>query len=499
MLINTHAIPSQRMMFGYMYMHPERVLYNKRYTLLRDCLTNNVKNKGREYLPDPSELKEDEEQKKHRYGYYHQRAQWLPATKRTQQALVAQVFTRKPDLKLDGLDKSFTVSPSVSGDSLVGLANYGLSENVGMGRGAYVVWCAQGDKPVIDFIEAENIITWSELPYGKVDDFGRNIESITVRTFTCVTKNDGISIDFVATISQFKLDTQGDAWLRSMRETIGGNYTNFGAWQPIRVAGKPIKHVPVFMQGSERNILAIQPPPLEELAELNISHFINSADYQEHAKLAGQVTTVLSGLKQDWYDKNIKNQVAFGVRRPIPLNEGAKASLLQAQPNSVAKEALDKVEGMMISVGARLIEQRNIRRTATEADIESTSYHSILGHIAYNTSDAMTMCLRHVSLHYGAASVHESNVSVTLNSDFSSINGSSEHRRLLLEEFIAGVRTFDEYRDALRKYDATLTQDNAKARAEVEKDVDLRTKLANTTTQPTGGDNRTKIPQQETE
>lgn len=496
MLTEINSVPTQSMLFGLTYMHPARAMYNSKYVLIRDCLTNNVKPKKHKYLPDPSELDEDPKFKEHRYRYYHERAQWMPATKRTLQALVAQVFTQKPVLRDDGLDKYFLQSPSVSGDSLNGLANYGLSENVGMGRGAYVVWCAEGDRPIVDFIEAESIITWSDLPYGRIDEIGRNIESITVRTFTTTTRADGITVELYATVTQFKLDTQGFAWSRSMRETLLGQSTSFNQWQKLLIKGKPIKHIPVFIQGAERNVLALQSSPLEELAELNISHYISSADYQEHAKLAGQVTTVLTGLKQDWYDKNIKGQVAFGARRPIPLGDGAKASLLQAQPNSVSKEALGTTESMMVAVGARLIEQRQVRRTATEADIEAQSYHSILGHIAINTSDAMTLCLRHVALYFGAVSIRESTAIISLNNDFSATSTSAEHRRLLLEEYIAGVRSFDEYRTALRKYDSTLDTDDKKARLAIEADIDMRTKLANITAKPSG-DNRTQPPTQE--
>lgn len=483
--------------YGLTYLHPELRGMLCRYQRIRDCLNNMVKAKGKEYLPDPSEVHEDPKVAKQRYEYYHQRAQWLPVTKRTQQGLVAQVFTHAPVVRKGAIPAAFFAAPSVQGDTLEGLANYGLGETVALGRGAFVTWFTAAGSPVIDFIEAENIITWSELPYGVSDALGRNMESITVRTFAMRTDVDGISVRMFAQLTQFKFDSNKNVYMRTSTESTSTAAAGWSTWTQLFINNKALDFIPVFLTGAERNILQVQTPPLEELSELNINHLINSADYGEHAKIAGQVTVVLKGLKQDWYTKNIEGKIAFGVRKPIPLNEGADAKLLQATANSVAKEALDKSEQMMSAIGARLIEQRQVRRTATEADIESQSYHSILGHIANNVSDALSRALVVVSMFYTEQTYeeHRNSVGIALNTDFSSINTSAEHRRLLLEEYIAGTRTFAEYRTALRKYDSTLTADDDTAKKEIEKDIVLREKLAKIGAQPAANsDNRTKPP-----
>lgn len=483
--------------YGLMYVHPELLGMAQRYRRIRDCINNTVKCKKKEYLPDPSEVQEDPAVANHRYEYYHQRAQWLPVTKRTQQGLVAQVFTHAPVIRKGEIPASFFAAPSVQGDTLEGLANYGLGEIVALGRGAFVTWFTSSGNPVVDFIEAENIITWSELPYGVSDALGRNMESITVRTFSMRTDVDGITVRMFAQLTQFKYDSNGNVFMRTSTQSANTAAAGWSTWTQLFINDTPLNFIPVFIVGAERNILQVQTPPLEELAELNINHLINSADYGEHAKIAGQVTVVLKGLKQDWYSKNIEGKIAFGVRKPIPLNEGADAKLLQATANSVAKEALDKSEQMMSAIGARLIEQRQVRRTATEADIESQSYHSILGHIANNVSDALSRALVVVAMFYTKKGYTELKdiVGISLNTDFSSINTSAEHRRLLLEEYIAGTRTFVEYRTALRKYDATLIADDELAKKEIEKDIVLREKLAKIGAQPAANsDNRTKPP-----
>ena len=86
--------------FGNEYSHPELVRMRLKYRRLRDCLTSNVKDQGTAYLPDPSEVREDPDIKRERWVKYHQRATFLPVTRRTQQGLVGQVFGENLDRKL---------------------------------------------------------------------------------------------------------------------------------------------------------------------------------------------------------------------------------------------------------------------------------------------------------------------------------------------------------------------------------------------------------------
>lgn len=486
----TFSMTPDSLTFGNTYMHPSLRCMMPSYDKLRDCLENKVKDKADTYLPDPSEAREDPALKAKRYKLYVQRATWLPVTSRTRQGLVAQVFTRPPAVKADDSFKTFLTKVTGNGDTLSSFMHYGFGEVAAMGRGAIVVLDVDnGSKPLLDFAETENILTWSELPTGRTDGLGRNLGGVLIRSFYTRTAADLLTVQTIVKLTHYILDDNDIVWVR----TCESDSQAWSGWTVLTIHGQHYDYIPVFPVGAERNNLTIQQPPLDELADLNISHFINSADYEEHIKLTGQATLVITGLTQDWFDKNIEGKVALGVRKPMPLEKESDAKLLQAVGNSGAKEALDKKEQMMVSVGARLIEQRQVRRTATEADIESQSYHSILGHMAQNMSAAMTAALLHCSRYYNSGSVL-TGTSVQLNDDFSSVSTNAEHRRLLLEEYIAGTRTFEEYRTALRRYDTSIG-DDSQARKDIEKDIDFRTKLATIgKSDVSSADNRTKQP-----
>lgn len=474
--------------FGNEYSHPELVRMRLKYRRLRDCLTSNVKDQGTAYLPDPSEVREDPDIKRERWVKYHQRATFLPVTRRTQQGLVGQVFVRKPVITKGNLPDAVISSVSIQGHSLESFANYILSETVATGRGVVVAGISdvQGSNASLDYVEAENVLTWAELPYGRTDALGRNIGNVVLRMFTSQLSSDGITPEMVARLAQYRLDDNGYAFLRLCTSTV--DHTNWSGYVPIVAFGVHLRYLPVFPIGADDNTLRISNPPLLELADLNISHYVNSADYEEHVNVAGQLTTVVSGLEQKWYDKNINGKIAFGVRSPLPLPQAAKAYLLQAQANSTAKEAMDKKEAMMVSVGARLIEQRQVRRTATESNIEAESYHSILGHIAINVATGISDALTALGAYYKGDAAQNG---IALNTEFGIVATSAEHRRLLLEEWQKGIRSYSETRRALRHYDDRLDDDNV-AKKEIEEGLELLKKVASVGNKPvTGADNRT--------
>lgn len=484
--------------FGDDVLHPEHIEYAPVYKRIRDCLDNRVKEQGLTYLPDPSEGITDKQLRELRYKQYHLRACFVPVTRRTRDGLVAQVLIRKPKVvapaeKLPVLEKITT-----KGMSLVALANSALGEATAFGRcGFAVTYSDRAQRAFIDVVQPEDMITWAELPAGLSDELGRNIGMVVYRTFADVLDTDGVSVKKIARLTQYTIGDTGVVWVRHKYSDTMKPSSRLNAWtayEILRVNGQVVRHVPFYPVGSEENTMTIQTPPLAEMADLNISHYISSADYEEFAKMAGQVTPVFSGLKSTWYKEHIEGKVMFGMRTPIGLNEGATAHLLQAQPNSVAKEALDKKESLMVAIGARLIEERKIRRTATEASLEDQSYHSILGHIAYNVSQALTSALKLFALYSGIVG----DISIKLNDDFSTISSDAEHRRLLLEEYIAGTRTFAEYRTALRTYDANVTEDDEQAKKDILKEAkDFKKVIAESTMQKPAesapkGDNRTK-------
>jgi len=245
--------------FGDDVKHPEHVEYTPLYTRIRDCLDARVKEKGKEYLPDPSEGTHDQELKDLRYKSYHQRASFVPVTRRTRDGLVAQVLMRRPKIVAPKDNKNILSRISSKGTSLISLANVALGENVSFGRGAFVVSYAQtAGRPFIDFIPTEDIITWVDMPYGNTDDIGRNLGSATIRTYYDMLAADGISVVKVAQLTQYTISRDGVVWVRKKQSgTATGQPSTTTKWtdyQMLRVNGNPVRHIPVSFKALRRTI-----------------------------------------------------------------------------------------------------------------------------------------------------------------------------------------------------------------------------------------------------
>jgi hypothetical protein len=176
--------------------------------------------------------------------------------------------------------------------------------------------------------------------------------------------------------------------------------------------------IPFQFLGSENNDTSIDDSPLYDMAEINIGHYRNSADYEEAAYLVGQPQPWMAGLDEQWRDHMEKNGIFLGSRAPWLLPVSGTCGVWQAQPNTVAKEAMDGKKEDMVSLGARLIERGSAVKTATQADNDSAAEHSVLSLVVSNVSEAYSQCLVWMAEFVNAPG----EVVYKLNQDFSQIS-----------------------------------------------------------------------------
>ena len=145
--------------------------------------------------------------------------------------------------------------------------------------------------------------------------------------------------------------------------------------------------------GSENNDSSIDDPPLYDMAEINIGHYHNSADYEDSVWFSGQPQFWIAGLDEAWRDHLEENGIYVGSRAPLTLPVNGSCGFAQPEPNTLVKEAMDGKKEDMVSLGARLIERGSAVKTATQADNDSAAEHSILSLAVSNVSEAYSQCL----------------------------------------------------------------------------------------------------------
>jgi hypothetical protein len=244
------------------------------------------------------------------------------------------------------------------------------------------------------------------------------------------------------------------------------NYRSYQKYWPKDGAGNPLTEIPFTFVGSENNDSLVDSAPMYDIAALNLAHYRNSADYEESAFMVGQPTPVFSGLSEDWVKNVLGGKVFLGSRGSISLPVGGAAALLQASPNSMPYEAMQHKEKQMVALGARIVEQRSVVRTASEANIDHTTESSILASSAKNVSAAITW-----SLGWAARflNVDVGNTAFTLNTDFDLARMQPDARQQLILEWQAGALSWEEVRGNLRK-SGIATLDDQAAKIDIDKE-----------------------------
>uniref|UniRef100_UPI00158290BC DUF4055 domain-containing protein n=1 Tax=Staphylococcus aureus TaxID=1280 RepID=UPI00158290BC len=182
--------------------------------------------------------------------------------------------------------------------------------------------------------------------------------------------------------------------------------------------------------------------------------------------MVGQPTAWFSGLTQNWVEDVFKGKVYLGSRAAIPLPAGAQAGLLQVNPNSMPKEAMDQKERQMVALGAKLVTSGNVQRTLGEAQIEEASSASILSTATKNVSKGYTDILRLAAKFVRGVGDLEK-IRFDLNTDFPASRLTPNDRNQLIQEWQSGAITWNEMRDGLRRGGIATTKDED-AKKEIE-------------------------------
>lgn len=463
-----------------------------RWDLIRECLSGDkaVKDKGELFLPKPNAADTSEENRK-RYEQYKERAVFYNVTARTLKGMTGQVFARDPVLTIPDLMDVIEDDCDGGGLSLDQQSRKALGLVMAHGRSGLLVdypkrdtpasaqELADGDvRPNICLYEPWDIINWRQVTIG-----GKKKLSLVVISERMVTDDDGY-------------EAKLDSFFRVLRLYDGIYWSETWVWnpdindyelteriQPLDSTGKPWTEIPFTFIGSENNDPIPDLPPLYDMAVLNIAHYRNSADYEEACFIVGQPTPYFTGLTEDWVANVLKGQIQLGARAAVPLPENATAGLLQVEPNSMAKEAMEMKELQMVALGAKLVEQKAVQRTATEAGLDSAAETSLLATCAKNVSEAYTCALKWCAMFMGAplpadegseededgktAEKDPNDICYELNTDFDISRLSFQDLQQLVASWQANAITFTEMRDNLKR-GGIAYQDDEEAKTEME-------------------------------
>lgn len=432
------------------------------YELIRDCVAGQrqIKKRGTKYLPDPDEAEPNVTEREARYKAYRDRAVFYGVTGRTLRGLVGLVFDTDPAIEIPDLLLPVREDATGSGTSLDQQAQATLSDVVGLGRAGLLTdypkttgvvtradALAGNVRPTIIRYEPEQIINWRTRTVG-----AKVLLSLVVLRESYTIEDDGFAETSGTQYRVLRLDTNGVYQVELHRDVESAGMAITETYTPTDGKGQPLREIPFSFIGAEDNDPDVDRPPLLDIAELNIAHYRNSADYEESVFIVGQPTPVLAGLTKQWVDEALGGRVRFGSRGGIALPVGGSAELLQAEPNTVAMEAMKHKEAQMIALGAKLIENTGTQQTATEATIDTVMDNSVLGTCARNVSMAYRKALNWAWLFMTGEVVDDPEViDYELNTDFAARNLTAADRQQIVQAWVQNAITWEEMRWNLKR------------------------------------------------
>lgn len=377
-------------------------LYSPIWQLVRDVVKGEpfVKAETTTYLPyiNPSD-KSPENQV--RYAQYLERASLLGATGRTESGMMGMVFSKKPTIELPASVKYLEDNADGSGVGLEQQSQETLKDVLETGR--YGLLCEfpqtegatsiqaqneQGISASIVGYPAESILDWETKTVGSKTV----LSFVKLKEITTKRSSDMLEVNKVTNIRVLMLDEDGYYIQYVYEGDADGSVSATPTYQlmPTMGNGARFDYIPFFFIGSVNNRVNIDPAPLQEIAELNIKHYRNSADFEESSFIVGQPTLAIMGMTTAWMDKYYKDGIPFGARAGIAAPQGANVTLIQAAPNSMPQEGMKHKEEQMIALGARLIVDGGQAETAEAARLKHASDVSVLSIIVANISQAYT-------------------------------------------------------------------------------------------------------------
>ena len=486
------------------YRRPELVALSPLYKQIRDVLKGPkaVKDAGTIYLPMPNTEK-DEKANKERYATYKMRAQFYNACARTLDGLVGQIFYRDPVMELPAILEPLIESVDGGELSLYQQSKESSSVTLSLGHGCLLtdypetkVAATKKDmmdgkvRATISLYYPEQIINWRWSVLG-----AKKYLSLLVLEEQYDKEDDGYEAEKGTQWREFRMEEPengGAPILHCMvwREDDTGLILAQDFY-PRKGNGKPWDLIPVSFMGAVNNDPVPDRPPFEDMSHINIGHYRNSADYEESCFMVGQPTPWASGLTESWVKEVWEGTLRLGSSAVVPLPEGGAFGLAQAAPNTMPKEAMEIKERQMVALGAKLVEQSKVQRTATEAGQENVVESSVLSTVAQNVSSAYRKAIGFALEYMNSNEKFE----FELNTDFEIARMSAQERQQLLTEWQGGGITWEEYRWNLKR-SGVAYEDDTRAKNQIESDASLN---LGGTGLPAGGEEDGQEEEEETE
>lgn len=414
--------------------------YSHHYPQWKKCRliaegSETVKLETTKFLPSLSGQKDDD------YNDYIKRALFFEGTTRTITGLQGLLFSKEPTIK-EPERNNILLNLLAGYSSVKSFLKKITKEVITVGRCCLLVDVNEVGDPYITIYTAEDVINW------RVERV--NGELLVTLVVLCEMV-DVHNVFDTKTEKRYRVLSLVDGFYQQDVYTKDKDTDEFTLLQgyPINPTknGRGLDRIPFFFINENGMLTDVSRPPLSGLVNVNISHYMNSADLEHGRHFTGLPTAWVAGFKSEEGGKlKVGSRTAW-----ISSKSDARAGYLEftGQGLSSLENALKEKQDMMIVLGARLLEAP--KAASESADNQKNRKHgenSILVNISDSVSDAVTEAVR-----FGAewAAGNPDDYSISLCRDFITLDASPQLLLALMQQVQGGLMSFDSYFYNLKK------------------------------------------------
>ena len=457
--------------------HPEYKNKKEQWEKLRDCVAGqeSIHEKGVKYLPRLSGQSDND------YKAYKARAAFYNATGRTVDGLSGMVFRKEPTINVPAGLKPYLNDVTLNGMSLLGFAESIVDDAISVGRAGILVdypttaagvTRAQAEaaniRPFLKHYTAENIFNW------KVE--GRNNSQVLtqVRLWEVAELPGDGEFEGVERkqIRVLDLDAAGNYRQRvfiKVKTPAGEKWIQDGDDIIALKKGAPLKEIPFFFVNVKNGTANTEKAPLIDLANINLSHYVSTADLEHGAHFTGLPTAVILGHQDVAEDGQNAQEYRIGAATAwVFPNPDTKVQYLEfnGQGLEALEKRIEKKEQQMAFLGARMLQPEKAGIEAAQTlQIRQMGEVSVLASLTGAAGDAIEKALAFMSDWAGFGD----KVEFTLNKDFIAAAMSPQELTALLATWQAGGMAFEDFLYNLKRGEIVREERTAEdIRSEVE-------------------------------
>ena len=418
--------------------HPEYTKYAPMWKKSRIVMEGEeaVKSAGTEFLPRLSEQTSEE------YAAYRERALFFAAAGRTREALVGSIFAVTPVYTFPTSQESILKQVTRDGRSIETFSVKVVEELFTTGR--YGVLCdtdKSGVRPFLAGYAAECIYNWRTKMVNGVE-----VLTMVVLEEESFEPKDEFDTEPSCKLRYLFLDPQTGAYTvrlykkasKSEQSATKSEWVPEGEDVNPTLRGQKISVIPFTFYGVRDLSSCPHRPPMQDVVNVNISHYRTSADLEHGRHYTALPTPWAAG-----FDK--KSSLYLGSSKAwVSEDPGASCGFLEFQGQGLGalENGLKEKQHMMAVLGSRLLEgDKNAVEAADTMRVKRASERSVLAQVANNVGEGLRTSLEYLRDWAGAAG----DVDAEFNDDFDESSLTPEMLAQLMAQVQAGMLSWKTY------------------------------------------------------